>query len=108
MSIHDFEPDTEAETTSAVRVDTRPIFSSHEFNRVSGAAVIVENWQRKANGSVKRAFEETFGFVDRVTLLLAHEKIRKWQLRDGTPNEVRVSLSTLAILQRCARFFCTH
>lgn len=84
-----------------------PVFSGEMFGKVVAYPVIVESWEKRRAGRVKRAYIATFTEGERKTLSKWQGKFYRWYLVTGTPKRVMLRLKTLALLQRAVTFFAS-
>jgi hypothetical protein len=97
----------EAEVPEHKPVVLRPVFSGDMFRKVCSYPVIVEMWDRRLNGSVRRRYHAEFTEKERATIARYQTKFRRWHLVVGTPRRVMMSMTTLNLLQRAVGFFAT-
>lgn len=98
--IEDIEP--------APPVQVITLFSGEFFSKQVGWQVIVEMWEKRTFGRVKRAFQKEFTDPNEVRLLGEwYKRFYDWMFRTGTPRQVRMETRTLHLLQRAANFFGT-
>lgn len=72
------------------------------------AAVLVECWDHKAYGRVKRAYLASFTEAERKQLGKLRTRAWNWIMRRGTPDRVIMSGRNYALLVRAATFFATN
>lgn len=85
----------------------QPTFTGEAFLRVVNYPVIVEAWDKRTAGRVRRAYLAEFTEAERATLARYYAKFYRWHLVTGTPRRVMLRLATLHLLQRAAAFFGT-
>lgn len=90
---------------TAVRL--APVFSGEQFKKTVDYPVIVEMWEKKNSGRVRRAYLAQFTDDERTTLARYYAKFYKWHLVTGTPVRVMARLKTVQLLQRAVNFFAT-
>jgi len=84
-----------------------PILSSQLFREVVQYPIIVEMWQKKRYGRVRKAYRATFTKAERRKLAWWHSKFWNWYICSGTPERVSLQPATIELLQRAVHFFAT-
>jgi len=84
------------------------IVSGDVFTQKTGYAVIVECWEKKNYGRVRRAWLETFSEAERNKLAKWYGKLYKWHLVSGVPAQVGLDTKTLELLIKAANFFAQN
>ena len=69
--------------------------------------VVVEMWESKNNGRIKRAWLNEFNENDRKKAYKVYRKFYNWHLKTGLPDTVQVMPSTYRLMQRLCNFFGT-
>jgi hypothetical protein len=109
MPIEPRSPDDLYQEPEALRagrdMSFSPVFSGDAFRRAVAYAVIVEGWEKKNAGRVKRAYHAAFTPAERKTLGRWHYCFYRWHLATGTPRRVMLRLKTLTLLRRAVNFF---
>lgn len=72
------------------------------------AAVMVECWDHKRYGRVKRAYLKEFTDAERAALGKLHTRAWRWIMQRGTPDRVIMSARNYTLLTRAASFFATN
>lgn len=88
-----------------VRLKTQ--FSGEFFQSQVAYPVILEGWDRKDHGRVKRAYEMEFNKEERKQLDKYYPTLYRWYFVQGTPRTVEITLHDLDLLKRAANFFGT-
>jgi len=86
-------------------VELLPVFSGVAFLAAVAYPVLVEMWEKKKSGRVKRAWLATFTEAEREKIGRYHARFHRWHLVTGTPHHVSCRLATLQLLQRAVNFF---
>jgi hypothetical protein len=82
--------------------------SGDAFLRAVSYPVIVENWERKKGGRVKREWMKQFTETERNLISRYYAKFYRWYLVSGTPKKVVFrKLKTIHTLQRAVNFFAS-
>lgn len=81
------------------------LFSREEINR-TGYPVIVEGWDKRKSGRVRRAYLETFSEEERNSLTRIYPKLYRWYLVTGVEEGV-LSCKTYELIKKAANFFAT-
>lgn len=84
-----------------------PVFSGAAFLRHVNYPVIVEMWEKRKAGRVRRRWEAEFTPAERNSIARQYAKFYRWHLVTGTPEKVSLQLRTLQLLQRAVAFFAT-
>lgn len=84
-----------------------PVFSGEAFRQAVQYPIIVEMWEKRLYGRVKRAWLATFTEKERNKISRYHAKFHRWHLVTGTPEKVSCQLKTLELLKRAVHFFAT-
>lgn len=92
---------------SQAGLDLLPVFSGEKFREAVNYPIIVEMWDKKKAGRVKRAWEKEFTSGERNKIARYYGKFYKWHLTTGTPKRVALRLNTLQLLRRAVHFFAT-
>ena len=71
------------------------------------AHVLVECWDHKRYGRVKRAYLKEFNDSERARLGKLHTRAWVWVMRRGVPDRVVLSAGNYNLLVRAASFFAT-
>ena len=88
-------------------VSLRLTLSMDKFTQLVCYPVIVEMWEKKNGGRVKRQWLKTFDKSERRKIACYYSAFYKWHLVTGPPRTVMMKISTLDLLQRAANFFGT-
>ena len=81
---------------------------NHEEIQALQYPVVVEMWDKKNGGRVKRAWLQEFPTeAEREKARYWYLKFYGWYLRTGAPQEISVRPSTLKFLERLINFFGT-
>lgn len=75
------------------------------FSQLVSYAVIVEGWEKRTFGRVKRAWLQTFSEEERATAATYYRTFYDWHLVKGPPDHVALQVKTLNLLQRVSNFF---
>lgn len=94
-----------AALTAGRGMSLAPVFSGDAFRNAVAYPVIVEGWEKKNAGRVKRAYHAEFSPAERKALGRWHFKFYRWHLVTGTPKRVMLRIKTLSLLQRAVNFF---
>ena len=70
--------------------------------------VIVERWDKKGYGKMKRAYNATFTDRERNKLAGLYHILYRWYLVTGTPAEKQFHPQTVDLIQRAALFFASN
>jgi len=81
------------------------LLSGETFSQSVAFPVIVEGWEKKRSGRVKRAYLKEFTESERKKLSGWHTKLYRWHLVSGVPRQIFIRPSTLQLLQRACAFF---
>lgn len=81
------------------------LMSGEKFERLINYKVIVEMWEHKKYGRVKRRWTEEFTETERAKIGRYHTKFFKWALRTGTPTRVLMKAESIQLLVRAVNFF---
>ncbi len=84
-----------------------PVFSGDAFRKVLNYPVIVESWEHKKAGRVKREWEKEFTQAERNKIARYYARFYRWYLVSGTPKRVTCRVATLRLLQRAVAFFAS-
>jgi hypothetical protein len=82
-----------------------PVFSGEAFQKTVPFPVIVEGWEKKNSGRVKRRWLAEFTPSERKKLSGYHGRFYRWYLISGVPRTVTLHLRTLELLQKAVNFF---
>ena len=110
---HQYEPpEPGLETDSLADNPTRRIAIGIDlrgdiFRQRFAYPVIVEMWEKKNSGRVKREWLKTFTEAERSRISRWQTKFRRWHLQTGTPARVVMDVSTFGLLERALNFFGT-
>lgn len=85
----------------------RTILSHDLFRKQVCYGVIVECWEHKKAGRVRRLWNEQFTQAEQKLVSKYHTTFRDWVLGKGPPARVAVELKTIELLQRAVNFFAT-
>ena len=88
-------------------VKMMPVFSGDNFQSIIPFPVIVEMWEKKNSGRVKREWVKQFTENERKKLAYYYQRFYRWHLVTGTPDKIVVKLSNIQLLQRACNFFGT-
>ncbi len=69
--------------------------------------VVVEMWEKKNSGRIKREWLKEFNDSDRKKAYKIYRKFYKWHLQTGVPDSVMVMPSSYRLMQRLCNFFGT-
>lgn len=94
-------------TSGRVGLSLMPICSGEVFKKLVNYPVIVECWEKKKYGRVKREWEKKFTKAERNKIARYYGRFYRWHLVSGTPKRVSLRLSTLQLLKKAAEFFAT-
>lgn len=92
---------------SRAGLDLLPVFSGEMFKEAVNYPIIVEMWDKKKAGRVRKAWEKEFTEAERNKVARYYGKFYRWHLISGTPKRVALRLNTLQLLQRAVHFFAT-
>jgi hypothetical protein len=98
--------ETEAGKGSALELCQ--VFYGDALRRVIDYPVIVESWDKKKSGRVKREWLKQFTESERNLVARYYAKFYRWYLVTGAPERVVFrKLETIHTLQRAAAFFAS-
>jgi hypothetical protein len=89
------------------RMQLQPVFTGDMFKQAVAYPVLVEGWDKKKSGRVKRAWLKEFTEAERTTISSYYKRFYRWHLVTGMPAHVSCRLTTLALLQRAVNFFAS-
>lgn len=84
-----------------------PVLSGELFHSLVQYGVIVEMWDKKKSGRVKRAYLQEFDEAERKLLSRWQQMFYRWHMHSGTPQRISMRLGSLELLQRAVNFFAT-
>lgn len=84
-----------------------PVMTGEKFIELVNYPIIVECWDRKKSGRVRRRWEEEFDQAERRKIGRYHGRFYRWYLVSGSPDRVACAVRTLRLLQRAVAFFAT-
>lgn len=93
--------------------DDRPVhlrvsMKGEVFLKVVNYPIIVEGWDKRKSGRVKRAWLKEFTQTERNKIARHYAKFYEWYLCTGAPQRVLVfEFETIRLLQRAVHFFAT-
>lgn len=93
--------------SSESSLDLLPVFSGERFLKVVNYPIIVEMWEKKKSGRVKRAWEKEFTDAERTKVARYYGRFYRWHCITGTPKRVALRASTITLLKRVVQFFAT-
>lgn len=82
-------------------------FSGEAFQKFVNYPIIVEMWEKRKAGRVRRAWEAAFTQAERNKISRYYGRFYRWHLVSGTPLKVACNLGTLDLLQRAVEFFAS-
>lgn len=82
-----------------------PVFSGEAFLANCCYPVVVEMWEKRKAGRVRRAYLAEFTETERNLIARWQTKFYRWHLVTGTPRRIMIRLKTLELLQRAVAFF---
>jgi len=86
-----------------------PVFSGERFRELVQYPVMVETWEKKDFGRLKRRWVQEFTLTERQQLGKWYAKFYHWYFVSGTPKTVALtSINTLNLLQRAVAFFASY
>ena len=85
----------------------RPTFTNYSFGEYITYSIIVESWEKKKYGRIKRSYLQKFDEKERQKLTKIAAKLYKWYFISGTPKNVQLSIGTIQLLQKAVDFFAT-
>jgi len=83
------------------------LYNRDEINNEIPFPVIVENWDKKSFGKVKRAYYAEFDEKERHTIACYISRFRNWYLVKGTPEKCNFTFKNIAVIQRAGNFFAS-
>jgi hypothetical protein len=82
--------------------------SGDVFKAAVNYPIVVEGWERRKSGRVKREWMKQFTESERSLISRYYAKFYKWYLVTGTPDKVMFrKTSTLNLLKRAVEFFAS-
>ena len=92
-----------------LREDAPPLgtWSGDTFRKLCQYPVIVEAWDKRLHGRVRRAYHGAFSEQERNLITRWQAKFADWHLRSGAPERVVMRHKTLRLLRRAVDFFAT-
>lgn len=85
----------------------QPVVSGVFFSQIIQYQIIVENWEKRLKGRVRREYEQQFTQTERNRLQKWYVKLHRWHLISGVPDTVLLKTSTITLLQKAVHFFAT-
>jgi hypothetical protein len=110
MDMRPESPDEYAELDSinvGNGVKLLPVFSGDKFKEIVNYPIIVESWDKKKSGRVKKLWLQQFSDAERKKISGYHARFYRWYLVTGTPERVSVNLTTIELLKKAVHFFAT-
>ena len=94
---------------SDLREDAPPlgVWTGDVFRKLCQYPVIVEAWDKRLSGRVRRAYNDAFTDEERNTITRWQSKFAEWHLRSGARERVVMRHKTLRLLRRAVDFFAT-
>jgi len=71
-------------------------------------AIVVECWEHKNSGRVKRAWLKEFTEEERAKASKLHKTFYQWHLVKGIPFEHRMTIGTYEFIKRLVNFFAMN
>lgn len=86
-----------------------PVFSAPGFRKLVDYPIIVEMWDKKQHGRIRRAYQAQFDARERDIIHRWHTKFRVWHVGKGAPAKIQLrNMGTVVpLLQRAVHFFAT-
>jgi hypothetical protein len=80
-------------------------YSREDLNAL-GFPVMVEGWEKKSFGRVRREYLKEFSYYERQVLSQYYKRFYYWYLVKGTPERfIFRKIRTIALLERAINFF---
>lgn len=70
--------------------------------------IIVERWDKKNDGKLKRLFKQEFTTKERQKLYELQKLFHNWYLVKGTPKMKQFNPNTVDLIKRAVHFFATN
>ena len=77
-----------------------------ELNEQISYAVIVENWDKRLFGRVKRAYDDTFTETEKRIIGSYYVRMYRWYLVTG-PKPCHIIIANIHLLRRASAFFAS-
>ena len=94
-----------AEEFNETGITLTPVLSGEVFKRLIAYPVVVEMWDKRKAGRVKRAWLKEFDESEREKAGRWYKKFYDWYLIKGQPQKVLIRPATIKFLQRLVNFF---
>jgi hypothetical protein len=82
------------------------VFEYHELVNLQ-TAIIVECWEYKNYGRVKRAWLKEFTEAERAKAGVLYKTFYNWHMVKGIPSEHRMTINTYEFIKKLVNFFAT-
>lgn len=101
----DYEGGDNIDAYQAKPISVVLMFTGDKFRKTINYPMIVELWERRFDGRVKRAWLKEFCAAERAAIGRWAQKFYRWHLITGAPQQIGMKLKTLELLQRAEAFF---